>query len=606
MSFVVKPTQPMNSDTSKPWIHPWLTFLIVVSAALITAAFVYYWEIYFDSDVAMIGLIGKSILERGEHPIYVWSVGYQGMLIEGNLVALMFKLFGVGPRVLNFGPALLYGIFLFTFYRVLRPVYGKTQSLLATLLVVVSSPLLYIRLVRTMPNYPEIFLMGTLFFGLYHEFLKRHYIARKPIKNRDLILPLGMGIVAGFGIYTYAQFFFFAGAVGMHAFLLYCRTLSFSNGRELLSLLLAPQRQLPRGAARFTLTWLNRLAQTIACLGMLSFIFSTQEFHVGQRGFRWSALTAAFISVSFCVFFNFATLAWTRRAELRRLAPLGAVSLAGLVLGISPKIYFNWILGLTSSNRMTIGGNPSDVFKRLHLALQGGLGFLNLTPLSPLAIVAGLGIGLSALVFFRHSLTSVADFVCRKSDRTSILSIPPWFFLFWVVLIGFCLSEAPSDIGSARYTLVLLLVFAISTSFAALWALERSKYAVYALFALILLNNAFALSREIQAVKQPFAHLEILDWLKTRQIHYAYADYWYAYTLDFLSQEEIIVEPLYSTFCPYYGPLVKKATRLGLIAPKLDPIPKVGQIFSLHENSFRVLDIGKASGVDVLVVERNL
>ena len=85
-------------------------------ALLVGSIYLYYWRFGLNADYAMIGLFAKRILATGEQFIFVPNAGYQGLLYEGNLVALMFRLFGISPRVLNFAPFLTYLIFLFVFY----------------------------------------------------------------------------------------------------------------------------------------------------------------------------------------------------------------------------------------------------------------------------------------------------------------------------------------------------------------------------------------------------------------------------------------------------------------------------------------------------------
>lgn len=114
----------------------WLVFVAIAS---VTSLFFYHWRIGYNSDSAMIGLMAKSILERGERPIFVWSVGYQGMLLEGYAVALCFKLFGINPWVLNIWNTIcLWSVFVL-FYWCVKRCTDISTALLSVLLLAVSA-----------------------------------------------------------------------------------------------------------------------------------------------------------------------------------------------------------------------------------------------------------------------------------------------------------------------------------------------------------------------------------------------------------------------------------------------------------------------------------
>src|SRR3954462_10546866 len=111
----------MNTTKAWNWVTPALSLL----AMLVGGLYVYFWRYGFSSDNAMIGLLAKRILTTGEQFIFVPKVGYQGLLYEANLVALMFKLFGMSPVTINFAPFLTYLGFCFVFYRAVRAWHGS-------------------------------------------------------------------------------------------------------------------------------------------------------------------------------------------------------------------------------------------------------------------------------------------------------------------------------------------------------------------------------------------------------------------------------------------------------------------------------------------------
>ncbi|MEK6578723.1 MAG: hypothetical protein AABZ55_05805, partial [Bdellovibrionota bacterium] len=125
-------------------------FFILTAFALIFCGgiYFYFWELGFDADFGMIALIAKSILTRGEHPIFVWQVGYNGILVLSHAMALVFKLFGSNAYTANIAPALFFILFLIAFFKVNRLYFGPTLALLIILLIALSSPSFYNRVLR--------------------------------------------------------------------------------------------------------------------------------------------------------------------------------------------------------------------------------------------------------------------------------------------------------------------------------------------------------------------------------------------------------------------------------------------------------------------------
>ena len=61
------------------------------SALALTGLFLKTWTFGFNSDYVVAGLLAKRTLETGQWFIFVPGIGYQGMLLEGGLIALSFK-----------------------------------------------------------------------------------------------------------------------------------------------------------------------------------------------------------------------------------------------------------------------------------------------------------------------------------------------------------------------------------------------------------------------------------------------------------------------------------------------------------------------------------
>ena len=161
-----KNMNPFYSETKIP--H----YLIVCAALALLSllsflAFQYIkaWPIAYSSDTALIGLMAKHILEFGERPIFVWSVGYQGIFLEGYLSAFFFSIFGVKPCVLNIAPS-LYLVLGNAFWMLgIATSFGRSAGLIMALLTSISSPILYQLCTRTVPNFSAIFFFRFAIFS---------------------------------------------------------------------------------------------------------------------------------------------------------------------------------------------------------------------------------------------------------------------------------------------------------------------------------------------------------------------------------------------------------------------------------------------------------
>jgi hypothetical protein len=121
-----------------------------------------------------------------------------------------------------------------------------------------------------------------------------------------------------------------------------------------------------------------------------------------------------------------------------------------------------------------------------------------------------------------------------------------------------------------------------------------------------LFNNIQALRTSLIASQQTWKReWSILQQLEARGVHRGYADYWLAYGLTFLSQENFIWEPLYSNYCPFYGPLVRAEKRVAYLdfsppSKKLNP----DGVLHIHGVNYRVLESWMSEGLSVSLIEK--
>lgn len=87
-----------------------------------------------DSDEGTMGLEALHILQRGEHPIFLYGQNYMGTA-EAYLGAFFYHFLGVSLFALRLGMLLLFGLFLVGAYVLARMLYGKGVALVSLTLL---------------------------------------------------------------------------------------------------------------------------------------------------------------------------------------------------------------------------------------------------------------------------------------------------------------------------------------------------------------------------------------------------------------------------------------------------------------------------------------
>src|SRR5213079_3621235 len=100
-------------------------------------------QTHVHSDEAIIGLMGKHILEGRYFPFYMYGQPYNaGAAWEAYLAAIAFAFFGVGVIALKSCIVVLSLLCLFLFYRMCQMLYDERTALLATIVFALTPSLL--------------------------------------------------------------------------------------------------------------------------------------------------------------------------------------------------------------------------------------------------------------------------------------------------------------------------------------------------------------------------------------------------------------------------------------------------------------------------------
>jgi hypothetical protein len=138
-------------------------WLIVIAGALLRFALISHNWPSTNSDEAVMGLMAKHILVRGEHPIFYYGQAYMGPL-EAYVGAILFAIFGVSTLTLRLGLILFFAIFVVCMYYLTRLLYNRQLALVTVGLLSLGSVDMLLHQLRGIGGYPEIVAFAALIF----------------------------------------------------------------------------------------------------------------------------------------------------------------------------------------------------------------------------------------------------------------------------------------------------------------------------------------------------------------------------------------------------------------------------------------------------------
>ena len=497
--------------------------IITFSALLVSGWYLFHWDLFFNSDFAMIGLLAKRTMEQGQQFVFVPKVGYQGLLIECNLAAFLFKMFGVSPTSLHLTAIIAFFVFLFVYYFSVRAWFSKTEATLAGILICFSSPLFSGNVLRTQPNYPETFALGCCLFWVYKQLLR---------ESRPSYFCL-LGLISGFGFYLYGQIIYFVASVILSYFLgplLLWFSSHPAEKRKIKILFILCGFCALAPSIRFNDFRLAGVSLAIVLL-LVYGIRMIFRFRKGIKEFFSQNLRPIFLTGSF------------------------------FILGYSPSLYYRWIKGLPTKSGFALNKFSEEIFRNVGLIKEAfhvfAVGF------SPFPIPQILTIGLIGLClwfFFQD---------CKRHDKEAR---NPFWLLGLLILVAALVSRSVDSVFALRYTLCWQLVLSVAVAKCLSQIKQRHVWLATILFTVFVGYRTY---HHLRAREQyPYYTEQLAEWkdiepiipfLKSKGIRKGYGDYWVSYITNFMTQEELILEPLFSNYLPFYEEELKKENQIALI-----------------------------------------
>ncbi len=302
----------------------------MVPAVFISIAFLRCWSLYYNSDTALIGLMADSVIKDHESPLYVWGVGYMGILLEVYGTALVFKLFGMGPITLNVISTGVFLMFVFIFKKAVAVTNGDRFSTIAAMLLGCMGPTIYGYWLRPIPNYVEVIFFGTLSTLAYLKIVQE-------FKAKQSWFAL-LGFSLGFGLYTNQQLIYFYAAIACHIFLIFWSIVDDLKIKSTVCI-----RRV------YVVLW------AVALAGLISYVSGVE--HIGNV--KWQAYST--LKLVGLIIFAITTMRWAYALRFRIWAYINLrrykflVMVAAWLVGYSPELYGRYILNISSTSRTGLG-----------------------------------------------------------------------------------------------------------------------------------------------------------------------------------------------------------------------------------------------------------
>ena len=486
-------------NSPKLWLYGLLS--AIIAAVMLKLSLLLVGVIPFNADEAIVALMARHIL-AGELPIFFYGQAYMGSL-DAFLVAGLFKLVGNGVWSIRLVQTGLYSLTILTTAYLCRRITGSWKvGVITAWFLAIPNVNMTLYSTVSLGGYGEMLLIGNLIL------LTTHRITWEIDRDNEkkVLWPwFALGFLSGIGLWAFGLSLVYSiTAVIYLAWYLY-RTRHMVQGSE--------------NAYPFA--------------DKLSFLFKSQKIDK-------PVIRSGFVGI-LLVGLIFGSAPWWAYAQQTGfstlLHELGGGAIAG-VEGLNPlQQVFQHILNLSLfGTTVTLGLRPPWEIRWLAM------------PLAPLVILFWIGVVAYAM---RKSIAEL-----KMGPQGEAFSHAPLLIgILLILVVGFILTPFGAD-PSGRYFLPAGVVLAIFAAQAVrTWSLRLRNYA-WVVVVLILsahLWGTFQVARlfppglttqfdRVTQIDHTYDQ-ELIQFLRSKGEIRGYTNYWVAYPLAYLSDEEIIFVP---------------------------------------------------------------
>lgn len=203
----LSPIQGKGLGLSRARVREWAgVVLLVVVALLLRLDFMRGGSFVIDSDEAIVGLMGKHILEGRGIPTFYYGQHYMGSL-EGICASIVFWFFGASSFTLQLVPLIFSLVLVYLMYLLGRSVGGVTVGRVAALLCAVPPAPLIVWSFKARGGFIELLVIGALSLLFTVRWLKKN--------STNLTYPALIWLTLGVGWWVNNQILYFIVPIGI-------------------------------------------------------------------------------------------------------------------------------------------------------------------------------------------------------------------------------------------------------------------------------------------------------------------------------------------------------------------------------------------------------
>ncbi len=528
-------------------IRRWLPYVLPLAIAVgLHAWTMSVWPANFDGDEGITSLMAKHMLEGTDFPIYFYGVNYGGSL--PSILAVPFlAIFGVNAIAIRL--SVLAGMLAFYVLHIVfcERVFGKNATLLSLLFLILPGFSFHAFIARFSCRWHVYLVLWMGVLLLYQHFPK------SPARQwRTLLL---MGLFIGLSLWTQPLSLMYPTALG---------TLVLLSSEEW-------------GRLRHALG--KKIRIDIVCTALFCTFALTAPLLLWTGNARWIVLTGAL----------FAGACFAVSTRKKALSYGTAALVLGIALGTLP-MWIGWTMfGMVPSPafypQMPNWYIVQEILKYVPEAFLGVRSWPILVEQGAVKqMVLGGIIACIAIVAIIHCCHRYRQEIARvlRMERLEKNDVYPLLFLMLFAMSWLAILALPAaGEGIVRYLAPAWQAFAIMTGllFATLW--KKWRIACIAVLAVWLVHFGYFNLRYTHAAwnfeRFPVAETEELArYLERKNVTHGYAEFWYAFVLDFVTQERLRLTPYSGNayYKPYNDELDAASTHAYVLGPAYVRIPK--------------------------------
>lgn len=505
--------------------------LIALSLAALAIAvrlpFLASGKMPFDSDEAVEGLMARHLL-NGEFSAFFWGQAFKGVP-EVYAAAAAFAIFGSSVMTLKSATLAFFAAYVAVNFALLDKIAGRWGAVAASLLLIFAPPALVLWSLAASAEYIVIMLLGTILLLLC---VRREEAGRAQGNGQRAETQwLGaIGLIVGLGLWVHQIFAVYLVPVAL-----------------ILTLQSRWWKRQDFGKPGKAAKALAAVATFYLALGVFAFITDGFSLQLGSIVVSATAsqkmvrIAAGIAGLALTVH----VLASMTRRRARALATSYWPLALGLLIGYLPVLLYSVLVEPARSPtrvanlRQLLSAAPDIVGNIVPILAGFKLATTERLALPLIAVLPGIAALMAYLWMNRRRFGRLI--MLRAYDASVSCDFFPLFAIFVPVL--FLLGGVYIDTQSYRYLIPWYAGLSVAWAAGSLALAGERKAVAAAIVGAILAVHAWQQVIWYQKLTPDTTSLAILDCLKRNGIRGGYADYWTAYRLTFIAQEEIIVAP---------------------------------------------------------------